>query len=242
MSYRLTHRMLGIPQGLGGPRLPIVRGLGDVNSDAAAKLTAAGYKGVVCTQQVVNNLGGQYTQNQCTATNSSSVFNADDVMSLSPAELAQQFASESMNNFPTVNKGVLTTPNLNTTGTSFVTGPESPTQAGGGVYSASQLQNDFGLQWDPTQNAYVKAPSGTVVGQTAAIVPASTTQPNQPIFNFSLPSWLTQPPSSSNTSNASTGFNLGASTIINGVPDLVVYGGGALAVLMLVMSMGGHHR
>lgn len=242
MSYRLTHRMLGVPQGLGGPRLPVWRGLGDVNSDAAAKLTAAGYKGVVCTQQVVNNLGGQYTQNQCTATNSSSSFNADDVMSLSPSALAQQFASESMNNFPTVNKGVLTTPDLNTTGTSFVTGPESPTHAGGGVYSASQLQNDFGLQWDPMQNAYVKAPSGGVVGQTAAIVPASTTQPNQPIFNFSLPAWLTQAPTASSSASASTGFSLGPSTIISGVPDLVVYAGGGLAALLLIMNMGGHHR
>lgn len=65
-----------------------------INSNAAAALTTAGYKGVVCQPVLIANLGGTWWENQCTASNSNSVMTADLVGRMSPAELAAQLAQE----------------------------------------------------------------------------------------------------------------------------------------------------
>jgi hypothetical protein len=201
-----------------------LRAFGDVNSDAAAALTAAGYKNVVCAPQVVNNLGGNYTQNQCTASNASGAMNADDVLMLSPGNLALQFGAQN-SVFSPVNTGTLTSKGANVAGTSFVIGPQSPTSPGGGVYSASQLQNDFNLAWNPATSSYVS---------TATPPPASTSASTSSGAPFDINAFLAAlKGSGSSTSTAPT--TTATNTILGMDPTtLLLVGGGALALIFLM--------
>ena len=214
--------------------LRVPKGLGDVNSDAQAKFAAAGYTNVACAPQTVTYPGGSYTQNECTDGQGISML-ADAANGMTVAQLKTQFANQQAYSGLTdaqLNQQLMalsTNPGGSTNVVTPFSGPSYDSAAsGGGVAITRQTSAANLLATTPTQ-------------QQASQVPASSTQASQPVFNLTLPSWMTGAPSSS-SAGTSTGFSLGASTIINGIPDLVVYGVGGLAALMLVMSMGGKHH
>lgn len=81
-------------------------GFGDVNSDAAAKYAAAGYKGVTCAPQVVTYPGGSYTQNQCSDAQGVPL-SADLASGMTVAQLQTQLAGETAFNSGNVDSQIL---------------------------------------------------------------------------------------------------------------------------------------
>ena len=216
--------------GLSGVR----RGMGDVNSQAAGMLTAAGYTNVVCKPTQVSYgpfaaMGIQTaptTQNICTATQNTNGMSAEGVASMTQAQVNAEFASIA----PYSSDAAIQQQLAALTGNAQA---EQQAQTGvndtltGAAYNAQVLAQeakggDTYIATGPLQQQAAQVPAGI----------ANTTSTNgTPIFNITLPSGA----------SAIGGLSLGGSTLISGVPDLVVYAGGALAAFLLIGMMGGRH-
>jgi hypothetical protein len=71
------------------------RGLGDVNSQAAAALISAGYTGMTCAPVHISNPGGDFWENQCTSPSfPGETLIADNVVQQSSTSLKAQLAEE----------------------------------------------------------------------------------------------------------------------------------------------------
>jgi len=212
----------------------MLSGLGDINSQAAASLTAAGYTGVTCKPVVTTYPGGSYTQNVCTTNQGVSPI-ADEVVGMSMAQLQAQLAEEApyvgasdstiLSNILqlTGNAGAAANVGTNANNVQYASWVDS-LPPGVPINGATPEQ----LKLTPAYQAGTQGAGQ----QLASQIPVA---PTQTVATSS---------SSTSASGASllSGLNLDGSTIITGVPDVLVYAGGAVAALVLISMMGGHKR
>jgi hypothetical protein len=197
----------------------MLSGLGDVNSAAQAALMAAGYTNVSCAPQTESSPLGTYITNLCT-TGQGVTMTADNVAGMSQAQLQAQLASESAFNTATGNETnqqaineQLAALTGNANAIAYAAMPtNTPTYAAPGAVAAPNQTPS------PTQQIASQIPASTMAGSTT------------PVINITVPG---------STSGGFSLSSLGPSTIIGGIPDVLVYAGGGLAALLLIMSMGG---
>ena len=208
-------------------RIPTLRGLGDDTqatlNAAQQALLAAGYTGAECHTETVGYPGGSYTQNVCSAPGYSGGTDASLVTKMTPAQLAAQRGYE-------LNSGEGTPATLDyfqqTAGAPniAITNSTAPAATPGANTPNSSLAPDW---------------FGTLQSQLNNLSSQVATQSAPPATPASAPTTTGTSGSTTNTTNTTTsgstsGGALGTSTIISGIPDIAVYAGGALLLVLLL--------
>ena len=162
-------------------------GIGDINSDAAAKLQAAGYAGAQCMTQHVPFPGGAgYDQNICSIPGYSEGFEAGATLAMTPAELA------AVRNQVVVNPGssYLTSPIGGFSPGSIITN----LTPGAGVIPSSTTPSTVATQQpatvsQPTQNQ-IAAATNTPPANASAVPVQQQTQNPVSTSTFEIPSYV----------------------------------------------------